>query len=351
MDYKKGMGAIKSPIDVRDYKAVCSAATTDFPEEYELHMPDIKDQGIVGACVAHSIATTIEYHSRNQGDDDSIMSTGYIYGNRLNSSHKGSGMVVRDAISQTCKYGTVPNELFSYNIEVPAAIQAFESKSVELFPSGYPNRLTSYYRLSGDAGIKSSLMRDGPVIFAMEWFDDIKIENGVIKTKEVPSGSYHCMVIYGWNEKGWKVQNSWGEDWGDEGRAILPFDVTKSEVWGVTDQFSEALRVLQQKENVQKISKLTLENKKLTEEVQSLYSQMSDLDKTRLEEKGIYENLLIKYNEKSRELRESLSELEKCEAEKTALSQELLEIKKPFSSPIGKFIASILNLLANIFGK
>ena len=44
------------------------------------------------------------------------------------------------------------------------------------------------------------------------------------------------MIIYGWNEKGWLIQNSWGTYWGKKGRAILPYDVKIREAWGVTDE-------------------------------------------------------------------------------------------------------------------
>jgi C1A family cysteine protease len=43
------------------------------------------------------------------------------------------------------------------------------------------------------------------------------------------------MVCYGWNQKGWMIQNSWGSTWGDLGRTIIPFNTKFVEVWGISD--------------------------------------------------------------------------------------------------------------------
>ena len=52
------------------------------------------------------------------------------------------------------------------------------------------------------------------------------------------------MVIYGWNTKGWLVQNSWGTFWGNQGRFILPYSVPMKETWGVTDELSDTSLVI-----------------------------------------------------------------------------------------------------------
>lgn len=236
MDYLESFGAIFSPKDVRDYRLSYGTVQTKFPKTFELKMPNVKCQGSVNSCVAHSIATIIEYFNNVQEHSNEQMSVGYIYGNRTNSNHTGPGMFVREALSNACKYGDVPKRLFPYNQEVPGIIEKFKKSSAALFEQGEPNRFTSYYRLYNTNEIKTSLMKNGPVIFGMKWYDDIKVVNGVITTKQ-KSSAYggHCMVIYGWDERGWKIQNSWGRWWGNSGRAVLPYDVEIIEAWGIID--------------------------------------------------------------------------------------------------------------------
>ena len=62
--FEKAFGAIPSPIDIRDYRGVACAVKQDFPKEFELEMPEVKNQGSVGSCVAHAISTVVEYFSR-----------------------------------------------------------------------------------------------------------------------------------------------------------------------------------------------------------------------------------------------------------------------------------------------
>lgn len=229
------LGALFSKPDVRDY--IASTKLSEFPEEFELNMPKVKNQGAVGSCVAHSLSTIVEYFNKKETGRHREMSTGYIYGNRRLSLHKGSGMYTRDALRTVAKYGDVPNTYFKVNVEVPEAIDKFEAEVDKIEEKGYNFKFSEYFKLKNDAAIKTSIMENGPVVFAMPWYDDIEIVDGIMNTdyaKTAKTGG-HCMVIYGWNDIGWKVQNSWGPHWGDKGCMIIPYGVPFKEAWGVKD--------------------------------------------------------------------------------------------------------------------
>jgi hypothetical protein len=462
----KGMGALPSPKDVRNYVAVCAANEEDFPEEFELEMPEVKDQGRVGSCVAHALATVVEYFDRTQGDNIGRMSVGYIYGNRSNY-YTGRGRHVSVAIRDLQKYGVCPHDRFPENVEVPRAIELVKERMYDLHPEAYPNRISSYYELRGNADIRAALMQGSPVVFSMEWFDDITVdENGVIHTDREPSGSYHALVIYGWNKDGWKIQNSWGAEWGMGGRAILPYDVPRREDWGFTDTYSENARRQREaelenrievlaaelhikneecselaKKYANAISKVILQNDKIaqlnnalavaeeahdaiSERCEELHGQINGLraelqkqketagesiealqeavakkqsalaalesDKSsmadiirelnkeikaqknaRIDLENAYSGLESKHSECSITLEEARAkiaemkdELDIAQADMNnvnaqltealeeidTLENQLLEIKKPFSSGIGKVIAKIINWLINTFG-
>lgn len=228
-------GALFSEPDVRDYKLIYTAPRTNFPKSFALKMRGIKNQGDVGSCVAHSLASIIEYYNFIQTGDTSEMSIGYIYGNRKTSNHKDSGMVMRDALEAVRQYGDVPKEMFPYNEETPKAIMLFDRKYKQLFNKGYPNRISQYCRVDSVNAIKASLMAGNPVLMAMLWYSDMEVVDGVLTTNRKGCDGGHCMFIYGWDERGWRVQNSWGEDWGNEGCMIVPYDMPIEEFWTLTD--------------------------------------------------------------------------------------------------------------------
>ena len=237
-------GALFSKPDVRDY--VASTKLSEFPEEFELKMPKVKSQGAIGSCVAHSLATIVEYFNKKEIGRYREMSTGYIYGNRRLSLHKGSGMYTRDALRTVLQYGDVPNTYFNVNVEVPEAIDKFEESVDKIEKKGYNFKFAEYFKLANDKSIKTSLMENGPVVFAMPWYDDIEIVDGIMNTDYVKTAKTggHCMVIYGWNNIGWKVQNSWGAHWGNKGRIIIPYGVPFKEVWGVKDAESTSSLII-----------------------------------------------------------------------------------------------------------
>lgn len=237
-------GALFSKPDVRDY--VARTKLSELPKEFELEMPKVKSQGAVWSCVAHALSTIVEYFNQKETGKYEEMSTGYIYGNRRLTLYKGKGMYPRDAICTVVKYGDVPNAHFPVNVEVPDAVEKFEGEADKIEPFGYRFKFAEYFKLKDELSIKTSIMENGPAALSMYWFDDIEVRDGVMHTNGVKTSKTggHCMVIYGWNEIGWKVQNSWGSHWGNDGTVIIPYNVSIKEIWGIKDATADSSLIL-----------------------------------------------------------------------------------------------------------
>jgi hypothetical protein len=138
-------GAILSAPDIRDYHL--HTKTNKFPESFELPMPEAKQQGMVGSCVAHALATIIEYYNKKEYTFHLPMSVGYIYGNRISGTHRGAGMDIRDALKDLRNEGDVPEYLFPVNVEVPDIYPLVEQCKEELRPKALPHRISSFARV------------------------------------------------------------------------------------------------------------------------------------------------------------------------------------------------------------
>lgn len=236
-------GAIFSGVDVRDYQMVCATPKQDFPEEFQLQTVRVKNQGNVNSCVAHALSSVIEYYNSIQRNDPTEMSVGYIYGNRTNTDYKGPGMVIRDALDAARKYGDVPKEDFPQNAEMPKALMLFQRHSKDLYEIGHPNRISEYCRVNTVSAAKFALMSGAPLLMGMEWFSDMRVEDGILITDYIGNEGGHCMLICGWNSRGWLVQNSWGEEWGVDGKFTLPYEMGMAECWAVLDDIIEGAHI------------------------------------------------------------------------------------------------------------
>lgn len=239
-----GFGLIPSPYDSRDYTlATKSIPTLDFPETFDLGIIKVKNQGTRLTCAAHVMSEIIEYHNYKQNNNVyTRFSTDYIYGSRNDDDYLGEGMYMRDALKIINKKGDVLYEDLPGNTDVPTARQKVASYP-DLETKAYPNRISSYYKISSIEEMKFALLNHGPIAAGMKWYDGATLTNNVYTYDKTQSFSGHAVMIVGWDKENWIVQNSWGIGWGNYGRFLLPiktsFSDTLFEAYGVTDNINE----------------------------------------------------------------------------------------------------------------
>lgn len=237
------LGNIFSSFDIRDYKATKIISKNGFANEFELKIPRVKNQGNVSSCGAHVFSCIVEYFNYKQHGINTEMSVGYIYGNREETTHKGKGMILRDALKTLRLYGDVAKVDFPYNTEIPDVANIYNKQADELYEIGYPSRISAYYRVKTIPEIKVSLRLGYPIAIGVKWYSDMKVVDGVLTTKYKGYRGGHCMLLYGWNEQGWKVQNSWGRSWGNKGTCVIPYDMPIHEAWAVVDNIREGVKI------------------------------------------------------------------------------------------------------------
>jgi hypothetical protein len=237
--------SLVSPYDVRDYKFACVSEVV-LPETFDCTASElasvklsVKDQGSTGSCVAHACSSVIEFHNKRQKATGTIFSTEFIYGYRPLGYYVGEGMYLRDALKTIQKIGDVPLTTLRGNHECDEAMEAVEAKLEEYKDIAYPHRVSTYMRVNSEQDIKQALMKYGPVLVSMPWAANYKLKNGVYTVEGTATRGNHCVFIYGWDERGWLVHNSWGAGWGQKGKFVVPFDFKWNEAWSITDSIVE----------------------------------------------------------------------------------------------------------------
>ena len=240
---------INSPFDVRDYHINAAA---EFPDSYKCPIEmAIKNQGSKPTCVAHALASLLEYHYTRQMKDSEPFSTEFIYGYRESNYYIGNGMVIRNGLNTLLKYGDPFQLDCPGNSDLTAARKKIEEDLEYYKGLAWPHRISTYYRCNNEAEIKTALMQYGPVVISMNTYSGGKLVDDVYTWNPDASYGRHCVLIIGWDERGWLIQNSWGKSYGGDGCFILPYDFTINEAWGITDE------ILDDDDNIKKPSKFT----------------------------------------------------------------------------------------------
>lgn len=241
LDYRKiPLSAIPSPPDERDYhitKLIPMAIA--FPEEYLMQYDHpIKDQGVIGSCVAHSATYCREIVEEKQRGNYTRLSPGFIYADRVDGDYTGEGMYPRMALKHLRNRGVCEYSLFPENDTFPIVNALLKQRWNTVIPNAVQYKISAYTYLRTVEEIKTALIALGPVTFAIPIYDSfytVSVDNPIVPMPAGEVQGYHEMTIVGWTKGGWVVLNSWGAEWGENGYCYMPFEYPISEAWGISD--------------------------------------------------------------------------------------------------------------------
>jgi hypothetical protein len=227
----------KAEYDIRDYTIKADAA---LPDEYKspVDIP-VKNQLTKPTCVAHALASLVEYHNKRQNGKYRRFSTEFIYGYRPEGYYLGDGMCIKDGLKTLLNVGDVYYTELEGNSHYKKAMEKVKANIVPLSYKAYPHRISAYYKLNNTDEIKTAIMRDGVVVASMNTYDGAKLVKDVYTYDPNAEHGAHCVLFIGWTKDGWLVQNSWGYLYGGDGKFILPFSFKLNEAWGVTDDITD----------------------------------------------------------------------------------------------------------------
>lgn len=245
-------GCIPSQLNGTEYKysavAKNSLNTSELPLSFRLWSSGVKNQVDKGTCVAHALTSLKEIQDYYDTKSLEKYSTSWIYLVRQNGQYRGSGMMIKEAMTNLKDIGVVPYSMLPGNIEYSdgTLIGYHSDRNEEMKKEAKKHRINSYVMANNTNDIKKALYYDhSPVVIGVSIYESFyKTQvNGIVPNPKVSSETLyggHAMIIIGWIKIGkkeyWVVQNSWGETWGDNGYCYLEIDKFPiNEIWTSVD--------------------------------------------------------------------------------------------------------------------
>lgn len=201
----------------------------DMPSEYDISkfLPEVRSQGKQGSCVAWATGYYLKSFQENYEDVkngilamDNEMSPAYIY-NQIKVGDCSDGSIVQDALDIISDQGIVDMAIMPYN-PTECSMQPDEPTII----LAEPNKIDNYVYLDEDLLLeqtKAHLLNDQPVVIAIKidrsYFGARDEEGMYIYRKYKSDDGGHAMLVVGYNDQmnAFKVVNSWGKDWGNQG--------------------------------------------------------------------------------------------------------------------------------------
>ncbi len=207
-------------------------------DEYRQYQVPILDQGKEGACTGFGLATVVNYllKKRKVVPDNEPVSPRMLYemARRYDEwpGENYSGSSARGGMKGWHKHGVCANKCWPYKVN-----NRKEGLNDEKTSDALKRPLGAYYRVNHkDLVSMHSAMAEVGVLYATasvhDGWNSVDKEGMIPFSLNVIGG--HAFAIVAYDDRGFWIQNSWGEDWGLNGFALVTYDdwlLNGTDIW------------------------------------------------------------------------------------------------------------------------
>jgi C1A family cysteine protease len=236
--------------DYRDHRyAAPRKVLAKLPRKVDLrpHCPPVLDQGELGACTAHAIASAHRFDQmRQKAARHFLPSRLFIYYNERAMEHtvrEDAGAMIRDGIKSIAKLGACPESLWPYDI-----LKFTRKPPARAYVEAEKHQAIAYQRLSQSlAQMKVCLAAGTPFVFGFSVYESFESPRVARTGRMTMPGAAekslggHAVLAVGYDDakQVFIVMNSWSAAWGDQGYFYMPYAYLSDsnladDLWAVT---------------------------------------------------------------------------------------------------------------------
>ncbi len=219
--------------DLRDAQLKIQAVTS-LPSSVDLSskpdMPPVYDQGQLGSCTGNAIAGAVDYDNHKITGKFLTPSRLWIYYQERvieGTVAEDAGGQIRDGIKSVNQLGVCPETDWPYDIATFA-----KKPPKKDYTDALKDRALTYEAVTQELFALKSVLASGlPIVFGFTVYESFESQavatSGVVPMpapKEKVVGG-HAVVLIGYNDAvdRFRVRNSWGTTWGQEGYFEMPY--------------------------------------------------------------------------------------------------------------------------------
>jgi cathepsin K len=215
------------------------------PDKYDLShlMPPIRQQAKQGSCVGFALSYLKSYHERLENgysytDNSKIMSPSYIYNQIKYQGDCDAGSDFLQGLDLLVNRGVLSESEFPY-VKSDCSNQPTSAQ----FQASYKNRIKDWGSIDIHKSdflekVKLFVSKMQPVLIGLDYdenFATLGMGNPFNLTWSKNNTKYagsHAMIVVGYDDSknAFKVWNSWGEWWGNDGWIWIDYDMFKEKV-------------------------------------------------------------------------------------------------------------------------
>lgn len=237
---KKLLNIVKDKKDARDFHIV-HAQREERAKRYALPIiAKIKDQGSIGSCASHAIASALEVRREilKVSLQMPLSERWHYYQVRQpaygNTFPQDAGQSIRDGLKVAYKEGIAPEALCPYDY------RKYNEK-----PTGFANsfahyfKIESYHRCADIEAMKTAIALNCPVVLGIQCTGAFLVNrDGLISSSPGQTKGGHAIYLEKFDDEKqmFGLVNSWGREWGRGGRAWISYEYVKRyfiDAWAV----------------------------------------------------------------------------------------------------------------------